>query len=45
MSLVYSDHVFNQDNGKSLHGMVVKMLDCDIIISEFELQLYYYVDF
>ena len=30
---------------KNLHGIVVNMLDCDIIVSEFKLQSHYYVHF
>ena len=29
-------------NGRSLYGVVVNMLDCDIIVSEFKLQSCYY---
>ena len=31
--------------GGSPHGVVANMLDCNIIVSEFKLQLHYYVYF
>ena len=31
--------------GGSLHGIMAKMLDCDLKVSKFELKLCYYVHF
>ena len=36
---------FNFFIGKNPHGVMVNMLDCNIVVSEFELYLYYHVHF
>ena len=32
-------------SGESLRGVVAKVLDCEIVVSKFELQVRYYVNF
>ena len=35
----FADNIFKQSLGKCAHGVMVKALDCGIVVSEFELQL------